>query len=121
MNVQTQPTSRFGIYCIVAALFMALTFLAVVSTSPFAEAATPPGQNSFVDSDGDGICDNDTGTVNGPNAKKDGTGKTENNGQRGGGKGGAGNGGSGGGNGGNGGGGNGGSGGGNGGNGGGKR
>lgn len=121
MNVQTQPTSRFGIYCIVAALFMAFTFLAVVSTSPFAEAATPPGQNSFVDSDGDGICDNDTGTVNGPNAKKDGTGKTENNGQRGGGKGGAGNGGSGGGNGGNGGGGNGGSGGGNGGNGGGKR
>jgi hypothetical protein len=32
MNVQTQPTSRFGIYCIVAALFMAFTFLAVVST-----------------------------------------------------------------------------------------
>ena len=120
MHAQTRSESRFGIYCIATALLVAFTFFAVVSTAPFAEAATPPGQNSFVDSDGDGICDNDTGTVNGPNAKKDGTGKTENNGQNGGGKGGAGNGGSGGGNGGSGnGGGNGGNGGGNG--GGGKR
>ena len=121
MHGQTRSESRFGIYCVATVLLVAFTFFAVVSTAPFAEAATPPGQNSFVDSDGDGICDNDTGTVNGPNAKKDGTGKTENGGQNGGGKSGAGNGGSGSGNGGgNGGeGGNGGSGGGNG--GGGKR
>ncbi len=104
MKPQAQHESRFGIYFIVAALLMVFIFFSVISIAPLAEAATPPSQNDFVDSDGDGICDNDTGTVNNPNAKKDGTGKTENNGQSGGGKGGASNGGSGAGNGGGGGG-----------------
>lgn len=113
MNAQNRTESHFGIYCVAAILLAAFTFFAVVPVASLAEAATPPGQTNFVDSDGDGICDSDSGTVNGPNAKKDGTGKTENNGQNGGGKANGSGGGNGGGNGGNGGG-NGGNGGGNG-------